>query len=929
MVSVGALQAERRRLQEMVARGEITVEEADRRVRAFIAAREAVPTTPPEEMVEAEAESRKEFGKLPPSVVSPEPPSAVVPGGEPGPTRISLPEPLTPEEVEATGKRVVRPAVTLAQAQELAEEERRKRRVAEFFSGGGFEKLEELQEAAAKEAREAESAASKIRQLGISLFEEGEVPSSPGLEEASSRLSSFLEGVGDRPLSLGEYARYEKLWKKYAEEFGKVYGIGPRELETRLSIAKGEGLLDKLEKEQREAIEAAKKVAEFGEPFFRREGESEAEYYRRTLKLAEKVPGEAARQFAESAKVVLRGPPEPTFGGKLFKAAIDVEKKAGPVAGPALAALGQMGARIYGSFEELTGWLGEVTGMEPKGKPPRVPPPTYTSPIFGLSPLEVGVHPARRFSSALAAGAVAVPLESKAFGAGLRMAGRAVLRTTRGIGESFVYGQVTRKGLAGAGRVLDVIEGFQLKHKILSKPLELFFEKPKMFGLAEAGKVTSEITGRVSRGGVRAVEKAKFAFRETGVKITERQLRDIQNFLRTLEPRTAVVSGVKRLRGVVGKTAYSFKGLARRPGGGVLRLLSGEGPTVKMLRIGKPSGLVKGGKALFREADLSKTVSRLYRQATFGFKEPSVGTRIRKFFQPVEGVRFKRVPLGEGGAEIGRVTRHLPFRVRRFTRFFKSGELTLKGVPEISELTKVRKAFRTYGVQRPSVGEINIKSVMERLKIEAFPKKVKPTRVRGPPAGGGLPYPQELATLPKIARPEIGLFGEPIRFTPLAAYEIETVSTLPRLGAGLSLAAGAAVTILPRAKARERVAPIARKRIGDVKVQKPIERVIVKAAARGAVRGTVGEARKQRIKQRLGTTQALKVPSVLTATIPVTAYTVPTRELFLPPPEPLGGGVLVKKRRRKRSEVEKVRITPLIDITRLSPPLKKLKIPKF
>lgn len=779
---------------ERLAAEQISRERAARVIakqRARVEAAERVappPVTPPGEMVTVEAESRKVFGAR----VEAPPLPVVTRAGEKVPARQLTPftpvRMLTPQQIEAGAiptvfERAATGDISQAELERQIAEARGEVRTREFFEAGGQERLAELHAAAEKEAKEAEQAAEKLRQLGIP-FVDGEEPES--LTLARERLERAFEGVDVTvPVSRVKFAEITAAQETFAEEFGKHFKIGPELLESRIARAEGEGLFEAFTKETQEAIAAQAELAAFGGEFLRGPTETEREFFLRIRPTVEvtkidpdiqkflgvvAVPAgtveptlarafgvreitdsaTAARiEFLAGVKVGIH-PPELTFAGKVFKATVEAEAKleADPFTrglGPAAAALGGIGARIIGGIEETGRFLDELFGLKPRR--PVIPPPTFISPFLGGSPLEALVHPGRRFISGLAAGAVFLPLETKAFSAVLKPAAGWIKGATRGLGEDFIF-RLSKSGILkttklsikrlpfgekgavvgrrairikpieiglrvekvrGPGivaeRIVKELERFQIAHSKLTSPLRPFFGKPRVVELSEARKLLLETAGRVSRGGPKITERVRIIFGKTGERISAREFAKIQKFLRSLDPETAVIKGVKRARGVVGGVEVQFKGLAQRPAQNVLRLLGGEKGILKTIEIG--------------EVATKRTTSQLLRQMQFGFKEPGVRGRLARFFRPTEQRRFFRRVLGERGADIGEVRPRAPIGVKRVT--IPRLEPTLEAAPEIVERTAFRRFLETIGIQRPAPGEVRGVAIMERLRISAQP----------------------------------------------------------------------------------------------------------------------------------------------------------------------------------------------------------------
>jgi hypothetical protein len=801
------------------------------------------------------------------------------------------------------------------------------------------------------------------------------------------RLERAAEGVDvTQPISPEKFKEITEAQEKFAVEFGEFFKIGPVELERRIARAEAEGLFEKFEKEQREAAEARAELAEFGAEFLRPVGETETEFFRRTFPLAEEreidptlakalgIPEETAaarkerEKFFRGALVGARGPPELTFAGKVFKATVESEARLGREIGPAAAALGGIGARIIGTAEEFTGFLGKITGTAPGGRRARVPPPTFISPFLGISPLEREVHPARRFISGLAAGAVIIPLESKAFSAGIKAATRGIGSATRSIGEGIIFRKagrdvirVTKRriirvpfgergarvgeigvrakplraeklvgvergpGIA-AERFLDRLEAAQIARPRLTAPLRPFFGKPKVIELAEARRLTIRTLGRVSRGGPKVAERVRIEFAKTGVKVSERQFRKIQEFLRSLDPETAAITGVKRARGVLGGVDIQFKGLGQRPAQNVLRLLGGEKGVIKTIELG--------------DVAVKKTTSRLLRQTQFGFREPSIRGKLTRVFRPEDQRRIARTILGERGAEIGRLRPKLPFRLEKF-RLTKLESVIKEGVPEIVEEVRFRRLVETFGIQRAAPGDVSGVTVIERLRISAQPS-IKTEKllkiIRGKPRGPMKPLdfgvPKGVGAPPAgVAAPsDTGLGGlRALLETPgrVAERGRLTFRVLAGVPVKVKPAVSARLSSLLRLGSKAAATTIAQQRIRPI--EKPVSGIVSGESAKVVDRIKVGEipivvtrpiqrpaaAQQQRVRQQQAAKQALRqiVRTSVATTSGVESVGVP-RAAFLPPIVEDGKAFDVELMPRRRV-VKRERRAPVVDITRL------------
>jgi len=771
-----ALLAERARIKRKIEAGTLTIEEANRQVREFVAHQAATSTTPPEELVVAEAEARKTLGGLSPEVVSPPPKVATVPSG-PAPTLRPVPGPplepvtTTPQEAEATGQLLPEKTFqTLEESRTAAEAERIEAARGRFFEEGGFKAGAAVTAERKREVRELEQAAGELRQLGIPLVGEGfEEP--PELVAARGELASFLETVEGREQDLTpeEFATFTRLQTKVGEEFGKTFGISPELLAERTEIAKQEGLFEKLEKEQKEALKAISEESKFFGEFARLPGETEQEFFKRTIPIAQQLNIPAAKEFATGAIAALKAPfAEPTFAGKVFRASVDIEKKAGPELGPGLAALGQIGARILGTFEETTSFLGEITGTQPKGGRARIRAPSAFTPFTGMSPLEYDVNLARRLISGLAAGAITIPLESKGISAATRTITPSIRAVPRGIGGALLRDLAAKKavkvtstrikivplgerstrlgftetfkrvlkpiqiqrtkrtisGLEAAERFVDKIESFQVRREIFGRMADPFFGKPERFLIGKVKRIeTVRTVSPAGRGGIagreiieETVQRLQF---EPLFKVSRRQFQKLLQSFQTLDPKTAGIRGRSFVR-VLGSGSKAAKSgvaiIEETPGAEVLRVLQGA---PKAISQGFSRDVRAFGKIV---AELKVVPSPV--EAPLGLRG-----RIGLFFRQSTRRDIFRVPFGERGADIARPRLRRPF-VTQVSKV-PTTQLKLEGLPEITVRKTVRRVLPSIpesisrGAQRivPSRSFV-VKAVTEGdIRIVAKPLK--------------------------------------------------------------------------------------------------------------------------------------------------------------------------------------------------------------
>jgi hypothetical protein len=337
--------------------------------------------------------------------------------------------------------------------------------------------------------------------------------------------------------------QYAPAWRQYEEQFTRRYGVGPETYEQKRQMATS--LMGEYERERSEAVSAQKKYMALLGPLAVREGEyvvptsgprrgqviPTRPYYERVeaqLKPYIQKTGVMYPAFPASVihttlsvvgaepkprdvELVYRGveeklrPLPQAYFGETYQAATRAEeafKEPGPArmvaaeAGPAVAALGHIGSRIGGTFESTYQFGERLLG----GRPGRKSPPTFISGIIGPSEVELETRPERRFVTSLAAGAIVVPLEFKAYGAVSGVVGRVGRRVAMAVARAPVKALTRVAPPAVKGRLL--VSTRMTRFLGTARPTKLV--SPLVPESAERVEAVRGITGAVSKD-IRAV----------------------------------------------------------------------------------------------------------------------------------------------------------------------------------------------------------------------------------------------------------------------------------------------------------------------------------------------------------------------------------------------------------------------------------------